>query len=139
MGMSFHKVWQRLVEEEGMRGLEGNPAYRFHTGESPPDDEETFRRGLYTRGTRTPSKGGKPSTFWAELAHLASSNRAGLARLLGVKESVIKRWPQTIEKMQRRVAEMDDYEGGLKKPQLVNTGDSLPGLGHLKGTNGPPF
>lgn len=133
--MSFHKVWQRLVEEE-MR----DPAvHRFHTGESPPDDEETFRRGLYTRGTRTPAKGGKPSTFWGELAQLARANSGGLSRLLGVKESVVKSWPGVIEKMQRRVQQLDDYEGGLKRPSMVSTGDSLPGLAHLKGTPGPPF
>lgn len=135
MGMSFQRVWQRL--EEDLTG--SRVGHRFHTGDRPPDDEETFRRGLYTRGVRTPSKAGKPSTFWAELAQLARANPVGLARMLGVKESVVKRWPHVIDKMQRRVQQLDDYEGGLRKPSLVSTGDSLQGLGHMRGTPGPPF
>ena len=70
------------------------------------------------------------ATFWNELKRMASENRNGLAKLLQVSPSVIGRWPAVIDKYMKKVGHMDAHTNGLKKPEVIPTGDRKPPVGN---------
>lgn len=90
---------------------------------------ETFRRGLYTRGTRSPKK-----TFWYEFEQLARASGPGLAQMLGIDYAAVKKWPQIIEHYRNKVERLDAHQAGLRRPEMIPTGDHLPGLGQMTRT-----
>jgi hypothetical protein len=85
---------------------------------------ETIRRGMRLRNQTAPS-----DTFWADLQQMASSNRNGLAALLGVRPEVVSRWSTTIKHYMNKVQQIDNFSNGQKKPQVIQTG--------LNATNAP--
>lgn len=85
---------------------------------------ETIRRGMRLRNKTAPSE-----TFWSDLQQMASSNRNGLATLLGVRPEVISRWPTIIKHYMNKMQHIDSVANGQKKPQVIQTG--------LNATNAP--
>lgn len=78
---------------------------------------ETIRRGMRLRNQTKPD-----DTFWADLQQMASSNRNGLAKMLGVRPEVISRWPNIIKHYLNKAQQLDSFANGQKKPQVIQTG-----------------
>jgi hypothetical protein len=113
---SFASILAQLVEQDGgpLLGVD----------DTDPDEAaavETVRRGMRLRGQTDPD-----DTFWAEFAQLASSNRTGLAKLLGVRPEAVARWPRIVRHYLDKVHRADQHHDGQKKPQVLGTGFNAP-------------
>lgn len=113
---SFGSIYARLLCEH-----EGQPPLLTADTPDNPDDQaavDAFRAGMHLRSNKEPD-----ATFWNELKRLAGANRSGLARLLQVSPAVIGRWPQVIDNYMHRVTQADAHTDGVKKPEMLPTGD----------------
>jgi len=111
--------WRMLTEQE--------PLLAVDTPGEEDDSEavDAFRRGMHLRSEKEPD-----ATFWNELKRMACENRKGLAKLLQVSPSVVGRWAAVIENYLKKVSEQDAHNNGLKKPEVLPTGDHKPPTGH---------
>jgi len=120
-----HRRERKLAE----RHYGDEPRYEYELDRNEVEAIEAFRRGLYTRGTRSPKK-----TFWAEFEQLARASGPGLAKLLDVDYAQVKKWAQRIEHFRDKVERLDAHENGLRRPEMIPTGNQLPGLGSMTKT-----
>lgn len=111
---SFASILAQIVES-------GGPLLAVDDNREESAAVEAVRRGMRLRSQANPD-----DTFWNELRQLASSNRQGLSRLLGVRPEVIARWPQTIQHYLKKVTDADAHENGMKRPQMIGTGFNDP-------------
>lgn len=113
---SFGSLYTRFLCEQ-----DGQPPLLSADTPDNPDDQasvDAFRAGLHLRSDKEPD-----ATFWNELKRLAGTNRAGLAKLLQVSPSVVGRWPQVIDNLSQKVTQTDAHSDGVKKPEMLPTGD----------------
>jgi len=116
---SFGSIYARML-------MESDPQEPLLAAETPGDEDDSeavdaFRRGMHLRSDKEADK-----TFWMELKRMACENRKGLAKLLQCSPSVIGRWPAVIDNYMKRVGQMDAHQDGLKKPEVLPTGDKPP-------------
>lgn len=113
---SFSSIYLRLLHEQN-----GQPP--LLSADTPDDQDDhitydTFRAGLHMRSNKEPDH-----TFWNELKKMSGSNRVGLAKLLQISPSIVGRWPQIIDNLMQKTTQSDAHQNGIKKPEILNTGD----------------